>query len=228
MALPASLLAQFPEPAPRAEVPTLALGIAGLDEILPDGGLPGGAVVEVAISGGLALGTSLALAACRSAQGALGGEAPGGGWCAFVDPSATLHGPGVAGAGVRLDRLLVVQPPVDALERTALRLAESRIFSLLVIDTLGVPGASIRVALGAWPRIVRRLSLAVSKSGARVLLLTDGEAMRPLPLPVALRVEVRRSGAERLSVHVAKERRGRISSPRTVAWVRSGQKASRR
>jgi hypothetical protein len=232
MALPASgahLLEGFPalvrlgESSASAALAPIAL--AELGAVLPDGGLPRGSVVELAVAGGVALATSIALATCRSAQEEAelrGGEAP---WCAFVDPSATLHGPGVSGAGVALERLLVVRPPLAALERTAIRLAESQAFAVIVIDTMGVPGGAFGVALGSWPRVVRRLALSAEGSGACVLLVTDGEARRPLPLPVAMRLELARPTADRLTVRVAKERRGRVSGPRTIVWARPRARA---
>ncbi len=119
-----------------------------------------------------------------------------------------------------LERLLVVRPPTDALGRTAVRLVESRVFSVVVIDTVGVPGAALDVGLAAWPRVVGRLGMAASDSGSTVLLITDGEARRPLPLPVALRLELQRPQPDRLSVRIAKERRGRISPSRTIVWAK--------
>jgi hypothetical protein len=198
----------------------LPLGFSELDDALPDGGLPRGAVIEVVVQGGAALATSTALMACKSAQReavARGGEAP---FCAFIDPTATLHGPGVAAAGVDLERLLVVRPSLEALSRTAIRVVESQAFSVVVVDAAGIPGASLDVALGGWPRVVRRLALAAEESATTVLLVTDAEARRPLPLPVAMRVELARAEVDRLTVRIAKERRGRISGPRSIVWTR--------
>jgi hypothetical protein len=230
MALPASLLAQLPASfqqggETRSQLPPPVLKLGDLDALLPDGGLPRGVVTELSVSGGSSCATSVALAACRAAQAEAlhrGEEAP---WCAFVDPSATLYGPGVAAAGVQVDRLLIVRPSLDALERTAIRLAESHAFAVLVIDTMGALGKSLSVPLGVWPRIVRRLALGAQESGACVLLTTDTEVPRPLPLPVALRLELTRPSGDRLGVRVAKDRRGRVSSPRTIAWGRQRAKA---
>jgi len=233
MALPAHLLEQLPPQFRQGQSgalqeghsgsqgsKALPLGIAELDALLPGGGLPRGGVVELSVSGGAALATSVVLAACRAAteEATLAGaEAP---WCAFVDPSMTLHGPGVASASVDLEHLLVVRPSIDALGRTAIRLVESQAFSVVVVDTVGVPGAALNVALTAWPRIVRRLAMASEESSSTVLLITDAEARRPLPLPVALRLELQRPDAARLSVRISKERRGRISQPRTIVWAK--------
>jgi hypothetical protein len=234
MALPAHLLERLPARVRRGEPSSsdgsagvLSLGSLELDALLPDGGLLRGSVVELSVTGGLGLATSLSLAACRSAQdeaSSHGGAVP---WCAFIDPSGTLYGPGVASTGVELERLLVVRPRLDALERTAIRLAESQVFSVIVIDAMGVPGASLDVGLGAWPRVVRRLALGVAGSGSCVILVTDGEARRPLPLPVAMRLEIARSAEDRLSVRIGKERRGRVSGPRSVVWVKPRAKPLR-
>lgn len=202
----------------------LAVGIPELDSILPDGGFPKGAVSELSIRGGASLATSLALATCRTAAEEAahrGGDVP---WCAFVDPSRTLHGPGVEGAEVVLSRLLVVQPPLHALERTAIRLVESHAFAIIIVDTLGVLGASLGISLVTWPRVVRRLALSAEASGTSVLMVTDGEVSRPLPLPVALRLELERLSVDRLSVRIAKERRGRVSGPHRVLWGKARAK----
>jgi recombination protein RecA len=128
----------------------------------------------------------------------------------------------VAAAGVELSRLLVVRPPLGALSRIALRLAESEAFAVVVVDLAGVVGERVAVPLGTWPRVVRRLALAIEGTGHSVLLLTRQADRRPLPLPVAQRLEVSRPSADKLSVRIAKDQRGRVSSPRTVTWAGAG------
>jgi hypothetical protein len=195
----------------------LPLDFAGLGSVLPDRGLLRGAVTEFTVSAGASLSTSIALAACRAAQEpavSQGGPVP---WCAFVDPTGTLHAVGVQAAGVDLERLLVVRPPLEALGRVAVKLAESQAFAVLVVDTVGPLGASLGVDLGAWPRLVRRLALAAAESSAVVILVTERDARRPLPLPVALRVELSRPKLDRLQVRIGKDRRGRVGAERTIA-----------
>ncbi|HEY3665543.1 MAG TPA: recombinase A [Polyangiaceae bacterium] len=236
MALPAHLLERLPAASLRqhgvsigqsAAGPEpinagLSLGVEALNRVLPDHGLPRGAVVELSIHGGSALGTSLGLAACRAAQLAAverGGSMP---WCAFLDPSGTLYAPGVAAAGVNLERLLVVRPSVEALSRVALRIVESAACAVTVIDLIGVPGQSLAVNLTAWLRVVRRLAMGVDGTAHSVILLTDASEQRPLPLPVAQRIELERPTEGKLVVRVAKDKQGRVSAPRSVAWVRTG------
>jgi hypothetical protein len=229
MALPAAL-AQLTPALVRAGVRIgvseeesngLPFGVEGLDRLLPDHGLLRGGVVELAVKGSSGLLTSVALAAVRAVQGEVNGLGSSGvPWCAFVDPSLTLHAPGVAAAGVTLERLLVVRPSVEALSRVVIRLAESPAFSLVVVDTVGVPGRLLDVPLGTWSRLARRVSMALDGTKRSVVLLTDASVPRPLPLPVAQRIELERDGEEKLIVRVAKDFRGRVTPARSVVWTR--------
>jgi recombination protein RecA len=165
--------------------------------------------------------TALALAAVRSVQTqarSLFAQAAVP-WCAFVDASSTLYAPGVLAAGVDLARLLVVRPQPEAIGRVALKLAESGVFSLVVVDTVGTLGSPLP-ALGHFGRVVRRLSMAVDGTPHGVLLLTDEKAPRSLPLPVAQRLVFARPSGEKLVVRVAKDRRGRVTPARTLPWAR--------
>jgi recombination protein RecA len=215
-------LAQQPGPAASGQANlagshALPLGLEELDQALPDGGLLRGAVTELAVQGQASLATSISLAACRAAQQQgqeRGGDMP---WCAFIDPARSLYAPGVLDQGVQLNRLLVVRPPLEALTRVAVRVAESQCFSVVVIDTVGAVGAPLDVPLGSWPRTVRRLSMAVQKTPGVILLLTDAAARRPLTLPVAQRIELDRISAHKLILQVAKDRHGRVSAPHTLA-----------
>jgi hypothetical protein len=202
----------------------LPFGVEELDRLLPDGGLLRGGVVELAIAGN-GVGTTLALGAVRSfqEQRALsfgGSRRP---WCAFVDPAGTLYAPGVAASGIALDRLLVVRPEPEAIGRVALKLAESAVFDLVVVDLLGTLGRSLEVSLARFVRVVRRLSMAVDGTDKSVLLLTDAHAPRALPLPVAQRIELARPSIDRLLVRVAKDRRGRIAMQRPIACARGSR-----
>ena len=199
----------------------LPFGVEELDRLLPDGGLLRGGVVELSIAGS-GLGTTLALGAVRAFQeqraASFGGSRKP--WCAFVDPSGTLYAPGVAASGVALDRLLVVRPDVEAIGRVALKLAESAVFDLVVVDLLGTLGRPLELSLARFGRVVRRLAMAVDGTDKSVLLLTDALTPRALPLPVAQRIELTRPTAGRLLVRVAKDRRGRITMQRPIAWTR--------
>jgi recombination protein RecA len=205
----------------------LPLGVPALDAALPRGGLVQGSVIELQVQGAGGAATSFALCACRAAQQASGPRSSGRHsaptfeaprpWCAFIDPSASLFAPGVARLGVELDRLLVVRPELDAIERVAIRIAEAKAVALLVIDLRGALG-SLPVSSQRWPRTVRRLALAVRHLGMCVLVITPSEPRPALPLPVAMRLEFSRARAESFEIRVGKERSGRVSPPRKIPW----------
>jgi len=209
---------------------SLPVRLGNLDDTLPDGGLPRGAVVELAAPYGLAKATSIALAACAAAQEEAklrGGEGTVGAWCAWIEPSreedgdkTSLFAPAVAKAGVDLARLLVIRPPADDQGRVAARAAQGRVFSVIVVDLAGVPGRRTEARLDRWVNAVRRLAMAVEGMETTVLLLTDALTPRALPLPVALRLEVERPARERLRVTVAKDRRGRVAACKSVVLPR--------
>src|SRR5262249_29706907 len=107
---------------------------APLASVLPDEGFPQGSVVELASPANLGHGLGIALAACAASQKA---SVEGGGemaWCAFLDPDRTLFGPAVQASGVCLDRLLVLRPPRHLLAKVAVKVALSRIFSVITVD----------------------------------------------------------------------------------------------
>jgi recombination protein RecA len=202
---------------------SLPLGMGSIDAALPEGGLPRGAIVEVSSARGLGRSTTLALEACRSAQAEArlrsGDIATIGAWCAFIDPWATLHAPGVSFVGVDLARLLVVRPPSSSIGRVAVRLARSRAFAVIVIDTRSAPSSvetmpAMRLDRDASVHVIRRLALAVEGTDTSLLLLTDSNAPRALPLPVSMRIELGRRfspGQIVSSLQIPKERYGRIS-----------------
>src|SRR5262245_719110 len=194
----------------------LATGLPMLDEVLPGNGLPRSCVVELSAPHGLARATTIALSVCASAQaearcrGAAGTE---GAWCAWIDATGTLFAPAAAASGVDLTRLLVIRPSLDAgvLARVAVRVAQSSAFAVMVVDTTGVPGRAANERLDRWATVVRRISLAVEKSATTVLLMTDARGSRPLPLPVAMRIELERRNKKEVSVRVGKDRLGRVT-----------------
>lgn len=222
--------------ASRAIVP---LDWPELERVLPDHGLPRG-VIELAspitrlsshrasAAGGEALrggATTIALSALRAAHA--GSERA---WCAWITDRAapSLYAPAVAQAGVDLDRLLVVRPEAQALARTVVKVAASGAFDVVVVDAASgldgrVPGVSIpENGAGKSSRarvdgsvIVRKLALASEETGTAFLLLTNMFASRPVPWPVALRLEVERR-PDAISVRVTKDRRGRASSQHVV------------
>lgn len=169
-------------------------------QALLQGELVKGGVLEICSKGGPSLGTTLSLRAFRHAQKQAKVQMAASGWCAFVDPTRSLYAPGLRSAGLDPSRVLVVRPDLDALARVTLRLVESQIFSVVAVDLMGLPGLPLTLPLGPWVRVVRRLSLALAESDSSVVLLTDYNAPRPLPLPVKDRILVTRCSLGQLSV----------------------------
>jgi hypothetical protein len=202
------------------------LGWPELEAVLPDAGMPRG-VVELSAPHALGGATSVALALVGSVHAASARA-----WCAWIDPEATLHAPGVAAAGVALERMLVVRAPRGELARVAVKVVASGAFDVVVIDVDAVPGAARatpgksneragrapRGGAAADERVVRKLALAAEPSGATVLLLTDSSRPRAAPWPVALRLELSRPGPTELAVRVGKDKRARIGLAKTIPF----------
>ena len=227
MAAPSPMLLERlarPSGTPRKQ--PLSLGLPELDEALPELGLPRSAVIELACHPGLGRATQLALMACASAQAETRATSHDGQarWCAWLDPTATLYAPGVAQTGVELARLCVVRPPVAELAKVAVRVVASHAFAVVVVDRAGVPGRSVNSpltrsansALTRWDVVVRRLALACERSDTTVLLLSSLADAQARPLPTAMRLELASPGPARLSLRVARDRNGRVGSPRIL------------
>jgi recombination protein RecA len=180
--------------------------------MLPDRGLPRG-VVEIAspinergaLRGGA---TTIALATVCTAQ-----TADTRAWCAWITPEDVpmLYAPAVVQAGVDLERLLVVRPPVAALARTAVKAAASGAFSIVIVDAFAGLGTKTAAV------VVRKLALTAQELGTTIVLLTNARASRTVPWPVALRLEVERQ-PESLVVRITKDRRGRASCAQVLEW----------
>ena len=189
--------------------------------------------------------TRFALSACASAQHGSEDEptlASPKRWCAWVDSSRTLFAPGVAQAGVCLERLLVVQPEPRDMARIAVRLAASGVFSMLVSDRCGVPGSALPHAVAPrtsastrrdtrpaanirWSTAVRRLALAAQESETTILLLSRNAQATRDTLPTTMRIELGRPALERLSLRIAKDKRGRLQGPQSIPLLALHQRA---
>jgi hypothetical protein len=198
--------------------PALRLGWPELEGVLPDHGFPKG-VVELTSSRALGGSTRVALSAVRGAQA----RSPDA-WCSWLDPEGSLYAPGVTRMGVDLGRMLVVRPPRKDLARVAVKLAQASAFDVLVIDYSTPALVQPAVAPGrGGPRrlrpevLVRKLALLAEDLGSTILLLTDTTEPRPVPWPVALRLELSRAPGT-LLVKVAKDRFCRLGSAR-IPWA---------
>jgi recombination protein RecA len=203
--------------------PPLSTGMPELDAALPDGGLPSSAVVELCGPSGMGRVTGVALSACAAAQRRVRESEGQDGWCAWIDAAGSLYAPGLARAGVDLDRLLVVRPDPADIARVAVRLVQSRVFAVVVIDRASVPGAELAPTRATrWNTVVRRLALAAEQAETSVLLLSTTAAAQRQTLPVAMRLELDRPGLDRLRLRVAKDKRGRLRGPQSIPLPMTG------
>jgi hypothetical protein len=132
----------------------------GLDEILEPAGIPQGRLTE--IFGGPSSGkTGLAfalLAACTSA----------GGLAAYVDPVDSFFAPAAAGAGIVLERLLVVRPSsAHAARRAVDALVRCGACKVVVFDCTGL-GEALQA------HQCTRLVSQAEKTGTALLVLSSG------------------------------------------------------
>jgi len=150
-------------------VPT---GLARLDEALPHGGLPGGAVVEIlsALDGGGAMTVAL-----RAAVAAADGARP----VVVVDPRGDLYPPAVWQLGLAKDLLLVVRP-------SSLPEALWAFDQALRCSCVAAVVAPLERIDGAASR---RLQLAAESSGAMGILLRPAADRRHSFAAVQMLVE---------------------------------------
>ncbi|MDZ7810356.1 MAG: translesion DNA synthesis-associated protein ImuA [Arhodomonas sp.] len=150
----------------------VATGIPALDEALPRGGWPCGALTEILHDRDGIGELSLVLPALAELS-------EGGGWVAFIAPPWLPYAPALAAAGVALSRVLLIHPRRDT-------------------DTLWAVEQALRAgtcgAVLAWPRQVdgtslRRLQLAAEAGDSMGLLFRRGDSADRAS-PAALRLHL--------------------------------------
>ncbi|MEZ6129421.1 MAG: hypothetical protein R3C59_12125 [Planctomycetaceae bacterium] len=161
----------------RTDRRVVSTGFERLDGLLPEQGLPSGAVIEwVSDSEGLR-GASIALccaAACLKDPGAL----------AIVDTLHCVHVPALSHRGIPLSRLLLVRPgrsPQSGQVSEAELSQAQRSDALWSLEQLA-RCSGVRVVLAWVDRLSstaqRRLQLAVENSGVTVFLMRPQTALR--------------------------------------------------
>jgi cell division inhibitor SulA/protein ImuA len=162
--------------------PVWSSGCPALDARLPGGGWPTASLIEVLLeSTGLGE-IQLFLPALVAAQYRADGEMP---WLTFIAPPYEPYAPALAGAGITLERLIVVRPP-SATE--ALWAAEQALSS-------GVCAMVLLWLKGTDARWLRRLKLAAEAGGALGVLIRP-ERHRFEHSPAALRLLLKRGESE--------------------------------
>lgn len=188
--------------APTA-VAALPTGFAMLDELLPGGGWPRGALTELLIA-------RQGIGELRLLMPALARLSETDGWLAWVAPPYVPYAAALAAVGVDLRRLLVAKPQSEA---DAWWTAEQALRS-------GSCGALLGWLRGADERRMRRLQLAAEAGHAWGVLFRHARAAQDRS-PAALRL-VLEPAANGLSVRILKRRGGPVSQPLVVAIPQPG------
>ena len=167
-------------PAPGAPA-GLPSGYAALDEALGGRGWPRGAVTEI-------IGRDRScVAAVPLLLPALAGLDPEAGWVALVDPPFIPYAPALAGHGVDLSRLLVVQAGEGA----------ERLWALEQLLRSGACAAAMAWPAPPPPGATRRLQLAAESGGScGFLFCPQGAEARASNAALRLRVSPNEGGFE--------------------------------
>lgn len=173
---------------------TLPTGFAELDELLPGGGWPRGALTEILVE-------REGIGELRLLLPALARVSEQSGWQAWVAPPHVPYAPALAAAGVKLKQLLVAKPQSAAdawwTAEQALRSGACR----AVLAWLKMPDE----------RRMRRLQLGAESGHAwGVLFRSASAAQERSPAALRLRLEATANG---LAVHILKRRGGHVSKP---------------
>ncbi|RFA29980.1 hypothetical protein CAI21_09210 [Alkalilimnicola ehrlichii] len=172
-------------------------GYSELDNALPGGGWPIGALSEI-------LHEHNGIGELRLVMPALSRLSRQGRWIAFIAPPFIPYAPSLAGCGIDLSRVLLVHP----------RTAKEGLWALEQALRTGTCGAVL-----AWPRHIdeqslRRLQLAAETGGALGLLFRDEQAAAQAS-PAALRLCVDHTYGQ-IKVHLLKCRGGRSGGTVTL------------
>jgi protein ImuA len=199
----------------RSGSAVVALGLPGIDGVLPGGGLPRGCLHE--LCGAPAHGAALGFAAAL-----LGRLMADGGHVVWIGPRDELFGPGLAELGLAPERLIVIRA----------RRREARLWALE--EALRSPGLAAALAEVDQLSLTqsRRLQLAAESKGVSALLLRPPQAgatpsaaatrWRIAAAPSATAGGPRRvSGQPHWRVDLVRCRGGRTGSWR-IAWEGDG------
>lgn len=189
----------------EAPAPTIASGWPALDEALPGGGWPRGALTEILVDGNGLGELSLVLPALAALR-------EEGGWSLAVAPPHGLHAPAWAAAGVDLNKLVVVCPGEKANPRSEAWWALEQALAS------GAPGAVLGWG-GGDSRTLRRLQVAAAASHSLAFVFRPARfAQEASAAPLRLHLLGWRQG--RLAVRLLKRRGPPLITPLLLALPR--------
>lgn len=181
--------------APPAQA--LPSGFAGLDALLPGGGLPRGALTEIVIAregiGELSL---LLPALARATEDER--------WLVFVAPPHVPYAPALACAGINLARVLIVHP----------RNAQEGLWAVEQALRAGTASVVLAWIAHADSKALRRLQLAAEAGDSCGVLYRSARSIEETS-PAALRLKLEPASLEgaRVAVHILKRRGGWPTGP---------------
>jgi hypothetical protein len=177
------------------DLPAIPTGFAVLDDVLPGGGWPSGALTEIlAAREGVGEVSLLAPALAR-----LSWEESG--WIAWIAPPHVPYAPALQAAGIDLSRFVVVNPRSTSEALWATRQALDGNCCSAVLSWLSVPDH----------QSLRRLQLATEGRRTAAFLFRPASAARDFS-PAPLRLSLEPAG-DRLTVHVLKRRGALLPRP---------------
>lgn len=178
-----------------ATVSAVASGFTDLDEVLPGGGWPRGALTEILMP-------QHGIGALRLLMPSLARLSQDERWICWVAPPYIPYAPALVGAGIDLSRVLLVHPRA---QQDGLWAVEQSLRSGTCSAVLAWPALDDRTAL-------RRLQLAAEAGDALGFLFRPGR-LAQRPSPAALRVQLKPEPGSGLSVSILKRRGGWGSGP---------------
>lgn len=181
----------------------LPTGHAALDELLPGGGWPRGALTELLIG-------RQGIGELRLLMPTLARLAEADGWLAWVAPPYMPYAAALAAVGIDLKRLVIAKPQSDA---DAWWTAEQALRS-------GACSALLAWLRAADERRMRRLQLAAETGHTWGVLFRHARAAQERS-PAALRLLLE-PAADGLAVHILKRRGGPVSKPVIVTMPQAG------
>jgi cell division inhibitor SulA/protein ImuA len=177
---------------------TVASGFAPLDELLPSGGWPRGALTEIVVA-------HPGIGELRLLLPALARLSRGDRWIAFIAPPYIPFAPALAAAGVELSRLLLVHP----------RTREEHLWAVEASLRAGACAAVL-----AWPpqavtaSQLRRWQLAAEMGGAVGVLFQRRDIDNS---PAALRLQLVPATKDVVDLRILKRRGGWPTGPVRLA-----------
>lgn len=182
----------------------VSTGFAELDELLPGGGWPRGALTEILL-------TREGIGALRLVMPALARLSRESRWLSWVSPPYIPYAPALTAAGVDLARVLLVHP----------RARQDGLWAVEQSLRSGTCSAVLAWPMLQEPAAMRRLQLA-AEAGRSLGFMFRSARVAKHPSPAALRVQLDGDARGNLSVQILKRRGGWAAGPLIIDASHAG------